>query len=407
MGKINEVVRASEKNLRELIIINGPDGFKKVSRQRLLSLETNSPLVCLFSKTTMIPVARNRLSESETVFGYDVPRWIFDNHPYPSKPIYSVRFNSCYIYPVWGAVLPSASSIYEPSVKAARYKSPDLSQIPGMVLHGSKLSVDIERLARHTLEGSYMLLNHWGGKNYGHFLFDSIPGILLFYEEILRGTLKILTGHLQRWQKELLRLLGVPAENIKSIDEDSCHCRSLLWPSFLYGNLNQPAAFTRVVGDYLKESVSPGNVDQSPELIYISRKGFPTRLMVNEADLIKRLKNLGFTIIAPENYSIEQQIRIFSRAKIIVGEIGAGLANIIFAPSGCTVIEIMPEIKPSIWIKRLCGLLSMEWYCIWTKVPSERRIISVVDGVKYDNLVFSYSVNVDHVLRAIENARKD
>ena len=123
-------------------------------------------------------------------------------------------------------------------------------------------------------------------------------------------------------------------------------------------------------------------------------------------NLTARLKNAGFSVIAPENYTVEQQIRIFSRAKIIVGEIGAALANIIFAPPGCTVIEIMPEIKPSLWIKRLCGLLSMEWYCIWAKVPSERRIISVVDGIKYDNLVFSYDVNIDHVLQAIQNAMR-
>jgi len=406
MGAINKGTRASEKNLRELATINNCDRFTKVSREKLLSLKTSAPLVCLFSKAATIPAAQNQLSQSKTVFGNNIPAWIFENRPYSSKPIYAVRFSSCYIYPTWGVVLPSPTSIYEPSVKAARYKSPDLSQIPGMVLQGDKLSIDIERLPQHTLEGSYILLNHWGGKNYGHFLCDSLPGILLFYKEIIRGTLKILAGRLQRWQKELLRLLSIPAENIKSVDEDSCCCASLLWPSFLEDNLNQPSAFTRVVGDYLRGLAVPGNVGLSPELIFISRKGVLNRRMINEADLTARLKNAGFSVIAPENYSVEQQIRMFSRAKVIVGEMGAGLANTLFAPPGCKIIEIMPEIKPSMWIKRLCGLLNMEWYCIWAKVPKERRVVSIVDGIKYDNLVFTYNVNVDHVLQATQNAMR-
>jgi capsular polysaccharide biosynthesis protein len=403
--KINELAITGEVKLTELITISSNDGFRKVSRRKLLSSKPLSALICSFNDAALIPVAGNQLVESQTVFGNDIPDWIFESHPYFSIPIYTIRFDSCYVYPTWGAVLPSASSIYKPSVMAARYKSPDLTQIPGMVIHGGKLSLDIAQLPRHTLEGSYILLNHWGGKNYGHFLFDSLPGVLLFYEEILRGTLQILTGRLQRWQKELLRLLGVPAEKIKIVDQDSCRCASLLWPSFLYGNLNQPALFTRTVGDYLRELANPEDRYQSAELIYISRKGLPMRRMENEADLTAILKKNGFSILAPENYTVEQQIKMFSRAKIIVGEMGAGLANILFAPPMCKIIEIMPEITPSKWIKRLCGLLCMEWYCIWARVPSEGRVISVVDGIKYDNLTFSYRVNVDHVLRSIENAK--
>jgi capsular polysaccharide biosynthesis protein len=181
-------------------------------------------------------------------------------------------------------------------------------------------------------------------------------------------------------------------------------CASLIWPSFLQGNLNRPAAFTRIAAEYLRRPGAATDQAPDPQLIYISRSSYPSRRMANEAELVTALTELGFSVVRPEELTVERQIRLFSNARLVIGEVGAALANLLFAPAACKVIEIVPETKPGLWIKRWCGLRGMEWYCVYTAVPAEARQVSVVDGVKYNNLYFTYTVNVKDVVNAARHA---
>jgi capsular polysaccharide biosynthesis protein len=66
--------------------------------------------------------------------------------------------------------------------------------------------------------------------------------------------------------------------------------------------------------------------------IYISRsiQAPNGRYIINEHDLIARLRPLGFTAIDPGTLPLSAQIACFSRASIVVGPHGAGLTNILF-----------------------------------------------------------------------------
>jgi hypothetical protein len=78
----------------------------------------------------------------------------------------------------------------------------------------------------------------------------------------------------------------------------------------------------------------------SYERIYVSRK--KTRRSIKGEDLIEEyLFNRGFAIIYAEELTFENQIKIFAKAKIIVGLHGAGLANIVWSKD-YLLVEIMP-----------------------------------------------------------------
>jgi capsular polysaccharide biosynthesis protein len=62
--------------------------------------------------------------------------------------------------------------------------------------------------------------------------------------------------------------------------------------------------------------------------------------MHNEAELAEALRPLGFTTFVAGQAPVIEQIRAFSRARVIVGAHGAGLTNLIFAPPGAFVLEI-------------------------------------------------------------------
>ena len=87
---------------------------------------------------------------------------------------------------------------------------------------------------------------------------------------------------------------------------------------------------------------------KSPDLkskIYIRRENSNYRKILNEADLIEKLRKQDFEIINPQHYDILDQMKIFSTADIIISPHGSNLSNIIFCKKGTKIIEISPSFK--------------------------------------------------------------
>jgi capsular polysaccharide biosynthesis protein len=61
-------------------------------------------------------------------------------------------------------------------------------------------------------------------------------------------------------------------------------------------------------------------------------------LLANEFHIAELAAKLGYTPIDPAKMSIQEQITVFSQATHVAGAIGAALTNVVFAPSGCSVI---------------------------------------------------------------------
>lgn len=74
-----------------------------------------------------------------------------------------------------------------------------------------------------------------------------------------------------------------------------------------------------------------------PKRFFITRKSMSHR-QINEKELYEVLKPLGFVMIAPEEYSFEEQMALFHGAEWIVGCSGAAFTNLMFCSVGCTII---------------------------------------------------------------------
>ena len=91
-----------------------------------------------------------------------------------------------------------------------------------------------------------------------------------------------------------------------------------------------------------------GETVKTGERIYVSRlqhsqSGASARVMLNEAELIKRLVAIGFRIVAPEELPVLDQIRAFSSAEMVVGPSGSGMFNVVYCHPGTKVIDIESE----------------------------------------------------------------
>ncbi len=115
--------------------------------------------------------------------------------------------------------------------------------------------------------------------------------------------------------------------------------------------------------DYLKKisgafSDAP---DESFKKIFIDRSLTGTRNIENMSEVDTVLKKYNITKVLLENYPLEKQVQIFKSADLIVGIHGAGLANMIFAKEGSTIIEILPPLygTPAFW--KLAGGMGMKY----------------------------------------------
>ena len=135
-----------------------------------------------------------------------------------------------------------------------------------------------------------------------------------------------------------LKPFGVKVEFIGK--DEVVKCRRLWLPTHTAPSGHYNEAIIGGVRDLLRKAY--GDLSETPaaERIYISRTRAPKRRIANESELSSILDEFGFSRFYAEDLSFEQQVRVFSRARYLVSNHGAGLTNMLFMPGGGSVLEL-------------------------------------------------------------------
>jgi capsular polysaccharide biosynthesis protein len=85
--------------------------------------------------------------------------------------------------------------------------------------------------------------------------------------------------------------------------------------------------------------------------LFVTRHAARGRRLENLDALAQRFERLGFTVVDTERMSAVEQAALFSRAKVVVGVMGAAMTNTIFCASDARVIHFAPEgwLEPYYW----------------------------------------------------------
>ncbi len=181
---------------------------------------------------------------------------------------------------------------------------------------------------------------------YGHWLLEYLPMLLhlsVYEQETGRNPDIIVNKNPPGWIFESLDILGYPEDRIVEYDGLTVVDRLVFPFSSVFGHspgiLRMSPVEYRWLRDRFLESVD--NTDTSAnERIYVSRQG--TRRHVTNFDEIEPvLEDFDIEVIRPEELSVKEQVRKFSRASLLVGVQGSGLHNSIFAKDA-TVVEVFP-----------------------------------------------------------------
>jgi len=158
------------------------------------------------------------------------------------------------------------------------------------------------------------------------------------------------------------------------------------------------------------------------EKIYIRREDANYRVILNEADLIDKLKKNGFYVINTSQYEILDQISFFLNAKVVLSPYGSGLANIIFCNPGTKVYEIGPDSshpydqRLSKRYENLCSICNLNYQkflCDSVDVKNHNQTSKkyinhsmLKDSNFYKNMILKLS-DIDKIIKEIQHPAEE
>lgn len=179
------------------------------------------------------------------------------------------------------------------------------------------------------------------GYNYAHGYYHWMLEILPRFEILRRSRVQFdavyMSPLVARFQQEALDAIGFD-HRLAIWSDAKTHLQPdhLIVPSLP----GAPGQIPRWVVDYLRNLLLPKTVPIQDQFLLISRRKAARRRIVNEEQVSKVLKPLGFLEVVLEDHSLHEQARLFASAKYIVATHGAALTNLVFCSPGTTVVEL-------------------------------------------------------------------
>lgn len=216
------------------------------------------------------------------------------------------------------------------------------------------------------------VLSTTGASIYFHWLFQLLPRV----ELIRRGGIPLdsvdyfLVNDLAgRYKHDSLKALGIPFEKVLlSSEHRYLQARELVVPSVVLGSGCYPDWMRAFLRKAFLGSADTDVAATPTRRLYLTRGAAKYRRVLNEEDVVERLKQYGFEIVRLEAVSLSEQAKLLSEAAVVVSPHGAGLGNVVFSRPGCAkVIEIFsPELVAGFYW-RLCAECNLDYYYILGK----------------------------------------
>ena len=193
--------------------------------------------------------------------------------------------------------------------------------------------------------------------NFTHWFSDIIPRIKIFSTKFKLSKIdKFYVPSIKyNYQIESLKSLGIKQSQLIS-SEKSKHLKAKYIYATSHPCYHLPMKIKKWSLNFLNKSFSNKNYKNKYKKIFVDRDQLKLidinnlekyknyRVLINETEIKNFLLSEGFDIIKPEDYSFEEQVKIFSSAKFIIGLYGAAMMMLSFCKKNTRVLEIKPKL---------------------------------------------------------------
>jgi hypothetical protein len=193
-------------------------------------------------------------------------------------------------------------------------------------------------------------------RNYGHWFCEFVPRMLAYNDPRCPDDIPLcIDDHMPATHEEVVRLLDTRDRPIIKLPPRPVAFGRLglapvpaffpfemrpgqrvydtIWPADILVELR-----TRILDSARNRGALSGRTGRR---LFISRKAFAQRQLVNEVEIAEVLRPHGFEVITPETMTFLEQVDAFHAADIIVGSSSSALTNGLFCRPDCQILGLI------------------------------------------------------------------
>ncbi len=217
---------------------------------------------------------------------------------------------------------------------------------------GQRLLLDVGQYPVAQIEAAVML-SGWVSEHFGHWIPEYLCRLSYLEQHPRFADLAIVVdAGMPPQHLEFLsllvpnRIVQLPAGGALKVGELIVASPACFFPTHLTANhtvppQNQgglPIGGFRYLQRRVTERLPPPAVHDRK--LYLARKASAWRKLVNEEEVIAALTARGFEIQLPETMTIEEQVRMYQGAALVVAPNGSSLLNAVFAPKDLKLLVL-------------------------------------------------------------------
>jgi hypothetical protein len=186
----------------------------------------------------------------------------------------------------------------------------------------------------------YILAFDEWSNGYFHWMCDVMPRLIALkkhYKSLEDFCLLLPQNYVHPYIADTLKIFKFKGIFRIPLNSYCCNVKELIIPAHIAPTGNYNIEVMHHLRNELAESFNKNDLFLGDK-IYVSRKKAAYRYILNEKEVIEELNQRGFNVVYFEDYSLQEQISICKNAKYLVGIIGANLVNMIFMPTGGTIL---------------------------------------------------------------------
>jgi hypothetical protein len=263
------------------------------------------------------------------------------------------------------------------------------------------------------LQGCYISLLNPASENWMHFISEVLPICSKINEKYSNRDVGIIIDeHIPTQAKDLIRMILPQYRIIEVIKGAVIRVEELITPrtQSAYSGF-WPRSKEDKTGEYnfCEEAIRhiKDEIDRSAikslyqQKLVVKRNG--DRVIENQNELLSLLEQQGFQVIEPEKNSIEENLKQFNSAPVVVAQAGAALANMLFMPKASTLVCLVANTKyiDVKYFELFAKICEVDIKFIFGSVTSPRRYTTKALFDCRHPMNATFSVSEEDVIRQI------